>query len=58
LTLCVAAQFKSHLGLAVKNDITKAELIETITRLAFYAGWPNSVTAVMTAKEVFDNSAP
>ncbi len=34
------------------------ELIETITHLAFYAGWPNSVTAVATAKEVFENPAP
>jgi len=52
------AQLKSHLGLAVKNGVTEAELIETITHLAFYAGWPNSVTAVMTAKEVFDHPAP
>jgi 4-carboxymuconolactone decarboxylase len=50
-------QLKSHLGLALKNGVTQEELIEAITHLAFYAGWPNSVTAVMTAKEVFENSA-
>jgi 4-carboxymuconolactone decarboxylase len=41
----------------VKNGGPKEDLIETITHLAFYAGWPNSVTAVMTAKELFDHSA-
>lgn len=50
-------QLTSHLGLALKNGVSKEELIEAITHLAFYAGWPNSVTAVMTAKEVFDKSA-
>ncbi|MBD0312369.1 MAG: hypothetical protein ICV86_05635 [Microcoleus sp. T3-bin5] len=29
--------------------------IETITHLAFYAGWPNAVTAIGVAKEVFEN---
>jgi 4-carboxymuconolactone decarboxylase len=28
-------------------------LIETITHLAFYVGWPNAVTAITVAKEVF-----
>jgi len=27
--------------------------VETITHLAFYAGWPNAVTAIAVAKEVF-----
>jgi 4-carboxymuconolactone decarboxylase len=30
-----------------------AEVVEVITHLAFYAGWPNAVTAVSVAKEVF-----
>ncbi len=54
-------QLKSHLRLALKNGVTKDELIELITHLAFYAGWPNSVTAVVTAKEEFEDkgtSAP
>jgi 4-carboxymuconolactone decarboxylase len=52
------AQLKSHLSLALKNGVSEEELIETITHLAFYAGWPNSVTAMMTAKEVFENPSP
>jgi 4-carboxymuconolactone decarboxylase len=46
-------QLRSHFALARKNGVTEAELIETITHLAFYAGWPNAVTAVSVAKEVF-----
>ena len=33
--------------------MTEEELIETITHLAFYAGWPNAVSAIAVAKEVF-----
>jgi alkylhydroperoxidase/carboxymuconolactone decarboxylase family protein YurZ len=31
-------------------------LIEVITHLAFYAGWPNAMTAIMIAKEVFSKA--
>ena len=46
-------QLRSHLALARQNGVTEEELVETITHLAFYAGWPNSVTAVSVAQEVF-----
>ncbi|WP_042883211.1 carboxymuconolactone decarboxylase family protein [Cupriavidus necator] len=46
-------QLRSHLILARQNGVTQEELIETITHLAFYSGWPNSVTAIAVAKEVF-----
>jgi 4-carboxymuconolactone decarboxylase len=46
-------QLRSHLARARENDVTKTELIEAITHLAFYAGWPNAVTAISVAKEVF-----
>lgn len=46
-------QLRSHLTLARRNGVTEEELVETITHLAFYAGWPNAVTAVSVAKEVF-----
>ena len=45
-------QLRSHLGLASKNGLTREELVEAITHLAFYSGWPNSVTAATIAKEV------
>ncbi|HXD42617.1 MAG TPA: carboxymuconolactone decarboxylase family protein [Ramlibacter sp.] len=46
-------QLRSHLIRARENGVTEQELIEAITHLAFYAGWPSAVTAVTVAKEVF-----
>lgn len=46
-------QLRSHLRIARQNGLTQQELIETITHLAFYAGWPNAVTAIGVAREVF-----
>ena len=46
-------QLRSHLRIARQNGLTQEELIETITHLAFYAGWPNAVSAIAVAKEVF-----
>jgi 4-carboxymuconolactone decarboxylase len=48
-------QLRSHLALARRNGVTEQELVETITHLAFYAGWPNAVSAVAIAKEVFQH---
>ena len=49
-------QLRFHLGRAVENGVKVEELIEVITHLAFYSGWPNAMTAIMIAKELF--SAP
>ncbi len=46
-------QLRFHLGRAVENGLKKEELIEVITHLAFYAGWPNAMTAISIAKEQF-----
>ena len=46
-------QLRSHLALARQNGLTEEQLVETITHLAFYSGWPNAVTAVGVAREVF-----
>ncbi|WP_417260448.1 MULTISPECIES: carboxymuconolactone decarboxylase family protein [Alphaproteobacteria] len=48
------AQLHSHIGLALRNGVTKEEVVETITQMAFYAGWPNSVTAVSVARDAFE----
>src|SRR5512138_1432456 len=42
-----------HLKRAIENGVTKDELIELITHLAFYAGWPAANTAVSIARKVF-----
>ncbi len=46
-------QLRFHLEKAVDNGLKKEELIEVITHLAFYSGWPNSMNAIMVAKELF-----
>jgi 4-carboxymuconolactone decarboxylase len=46
-------QLRSHLRIARENGVSEAELVEAITHLAFYSGWPNAVTAISIAKEVF-----
>lgn len=46
-------QLRSHLILARQHGVSEEELVETITHLAFYAGWPSAVSAVAIAKEVF-----
>jgi 4-carboxymuconolactone decarboxylase len=46
-------QLRSHLALARQNGVTETEIVEAITHLAFYSGWPNAVSAVAIAREVF-----
>ena len=46
-------QLRSHLKRARDNGVTKDEVVEMITHLAFYAGWPNAVSAVAAAREVY-----
>jgi len=48
-------QLRSHIALARRNGVTEEEIVETITQLAFYSGWPNAITAVGVAREVFKN---
>ena len=45
-------QLRSHLALAHQNGLTREELAEAITHLAFYSGWPSSVSGATIAKEV------
>jgi len=46
-------QLPFHLRRALENGVTREEIIELITHLAFYSGWPNAMSAVLLAKEVF-----
>ena len=46
-----------HLKRALENGVTKDELVEVITHLAFYAGWPAASTAVALARQVFAEAA-
>jgi 4-carboxymuconolactone decarboxylase len=46
-------QLRSHLQRARENGVTKDEVIEVITHLASYTGWPNALNAVPIARETF-----
>src|SRR5438552_825771 len=48
-------QMDFHLPNAIKNGVTEEELVEMITHLAFYVGWPNAMSAVNRAKALFEN---
>lgn len=45
-----------HLKRALENGVTRDELIEAITHLAFYARWPTASTALPIARRVFDEA--
>ena len=47
-------QLRIHLQRALDNGVTKDELSELITHLAFYSGWPTAVTAAGIAAEIFE----
>jgi 4-carboxymuconolactone decarboxylase len=46
-----ADQLRFHLGRAKENGVTETELIEAITHLAFYCGWPKAMTAIDVLKQ-------
>jgi 4-carboxymuconolactone decarboxylase len=45
-----------HFKRALDNGISRDELIEAVTHLAFYAGWPVAATALPIAKRVFEEA--
>lgn len=46
-------QLPYHLNLALENGLTEEELIEAVTHLAFYVGWPRAASAIQAAKQTF-----
>jgi 4-carboxymuconolactone decarboxylase len=46
-------QLVSHLRLAKQNGLSETELVEAIVHLAFYAGWPQAMSAAAVARRVF-----
>ena len=49
-------QLRGHVRRALDNGVTREELGEIFTHLAFYGGWPTAVNAAQVAKEVFDET--
>lgn len=46
-----------HLRKALENGVTREEIIEVITHLAFYSGWPTASTAIGVARQIFSEKA-
>jgi 4-carboxymuconolactone decarboxylase len=46
-------QLKGHIDRALTNGVTRDEIIELVTHLAFYSGWPTAMTGAIIAKDVF-----
>jgi 4-carboxymuconolactone decarboxylase len=51
-----AEQLTFHLQHARDNGVTEEELVEAITHLAFYAGWPKAFSAMAVAERVFSGN--
>src|SRR5579864_6654122 len=51
-------QMGFHFPRAIENGVTQEELIELITHLAFYTGWPNAISAILRAKELLATKQP
>ncbi|MCO5996893.1 carboxymuconolactone decarboxylase family protein [Actinoallomurus rhizosphaericola] len=56
--LCRTEQLDFHLRTALKNGLSKDELVEALTHLAFYAGWPSAMSAVTRLKSIVEETGP
>ncbi len=46
-------QLKAHIPMGIANGLTEDEVVEAITHVAFYTGWPRTVSALTLAKQLF-----
>lgn len=47
----------SRIGrLALENGLSEEELIEAMTHLAFYTGWPRAASAILVAKGILEET--
>ena len=53
----IDSSLQSHLQYAKNNGISRTEIAEMLTHIAFYAGWPNAWGAFRLAKEVWTDDA-
>jgi 4-carboxymuconolactone decarboxylase len=56
---CLIALYRTneipfHIKKALENGVTRDEIVETITQIAFYAGWPPAMTALPIIRKAFD----
>jgi 4-carboxymuconolactone decarboxylase len=46
-------QMEFHFPRAIENGVRREEIVELITHLAFYAGWPNAMSSAAKARALF-----
>jgi 4-carboxymuconolactone decarboxylase len=51
-------QMNFHFPRAIENGVTQDELVEMITQLAFYVGWPSAMSAISKVKELLGHEQP
>lgn len=51
-------QMSFHFPRAIENGVTQDELVEMITHLAFYVGWPSAMSAINKARELLGPKQP
>lgn len=47
-------QLKSHIALVKEHGITKDEVVEIVTQLAFYTGWPKAWSTFPIIEEIYN----
>lgn len=47
-------QLPFHLQYGLDNGLARQELVEAITHICFYAGWPRADTALELARDLFN----
>ena len=47
-------QLRHHIALGRENEISKEEIVEVVTQLAFYSGWPKAWSTFPIIKEVYE----
>lgn len=49
-------QLRAHIGMALKNGVTRDEIVRVIEHMAVYSGWPCAANAYEVAREVFERA--
>lgn len=56
IVLRASEQLAWHLKHGLENGLTQAEIVELITHMAFYSGWPSAMSALAVARKVFSEA--
>ena len=57
IALRASEQLPGHIKRGIENGLTEPEIVELITHMAFYSGWPSAFSAIGVAKKLFEDRA-